>query len=160
METEKYSKSQLTLLVILRVLVGWHFLYEGISKLLTPGWSSFGYLSDSKGLLSGLFTSIASNPDILNIIDIINIWGLIVIGLGLILGLFSQAAKVFGIVLLSLYYLAQPPFIGYHYVTPSEGHYLFVNKNLIELFVLAVLFVFPTEKIIGVDRLLFLLKKK
>ncbi|SVB00541.1 uncharacterized protein METZ01_LOCUS153395, partial [marine metagenome] len=31
-----YSGSQLFGLVILRILIGWHFLYEGISKLVNP----------------------------------------------------------------------------------------------------------------------------
>ena len=35
-------------LTILRLLVGWHFLYEGISKLAIPGWSSSAYLMESK----------------------------------------------------------------------------------------------------------------
>ena len=32
----QYSKLQLTLLVLLRVGIGWHFLYEGIAKLTSP----------------------------------------------------------------------------------------------------------------------------
>ena len=27
-------------LVVLRVLIGWHFLYEGVSKLINPYWRS------------------------------------------------------------------------------------------------------------------------
>ena len=41
-----------------------------------------------------------------------------------------------------------------------EGSYLLVNKNLIELAALAVLWLFPTGKIIGLDRLIFSLKIK
>jgi len=37
---DAYSGSQLIGLVILRILIGWHFLYEGISKLVNPYWSS------------------------------------------------------------------------------------------------------------------------
>jgi thiosulfate dehydrogenase [quinone] large subunit len=35
-----------------------------------------------------------------------------------------------------------------------EGSYLIVNKILIEMIALAVLFVFPTGKRIGIDRLI------
>ena len=42
------------------------------------------------------------------------------------------------------------------YALPSEGSYLFINKNLIEIFALAVLLVFPTGKYIGLDRLIAL----
>ena len=38
------NKCQLYGLVTLRVLIGWHFLYEGVSKLINPYWSSAAYL--------------------------------------------------------------------------------------------------------------------
>jgi thiosulfate dehydrogenase [quinone] large subunit len=36
------SAAQQTTLVVLRTLVGWHFLYEGYSKVLFPAWSPVG----------------------------------------------------------------------------------------------------------------------
>ena len=68
-----YSTIQLTGLVVLRILIGWHFLYEGIVKLLNPYWSSAGYLTESKWIFSRLFTSLAANPTLLAIIDFLNI---------------------------------------------------------------------------------------
>ena len=50
-----YSNKQLSILVALRVVVGWHIFYEGLSKLLNPNWSSLGYLMDSKGIFAGFF---------------------------------------------------------------------------------------------------------
>jgi uncharacterized membrane protein YphA (DoxX/SURF4 family) len=35
------------LLTILRILVGWHFLYEGIVKLFNPSWSASAFLLES-----------------------------------------------------------------------------------------------------------------
>ena len=35
-----YSDFQVTTLVALRMLIGWHFCYEGIAKLLNPYWTS------------------------------------------------------------------------------------------------------------------------
>ena len=32
--TPDYTNTQLTALVILRILIGWHFLYEGIVKVI------------------------------------------------------------------------------------------------------------------------------
>ena len=151
----KYTNWQLILLVTLRVVIGWHFLYEGLAKLANPDWSSVGFLLDSKGILSGFFFSLTTNPDVLNVIDFLNIWGLIVIGLGLMLGCFTRIAVVAGIVLLSMYYLSHPPFIGLKFAVPSEGSYLIVDKNLIEIFALTVLLVFPTGKQIGLDRFVF-----
>ena len=150
-----YTHSQVTTLVILRVFIGWHFLYEGVAKIYNPYWTSAGYLSESKWLFSDLFLSLAANPLILKIVDVMNMWGLVAIGLGLIVGCLTRIAGIGGIFLLFLYYIANPPFIGYRYSLPTEGSYLIVNKNLVELCALAVLTVFPTGTIIGLDRLLF-----
>ena len=84
-------------------------------------------------------------------IDFMNIAALIVVGLGLILGLWSRWSGYIGIALLVLYYLAYPPFPGVEIMGPAEGSYLFVNKNLIEIFALAVLIKFPTEQIFGLE---------
>jgi len=62
-------------------------------------------------------------------------------------------------VLLFIYYAFHPEFIGYTYTTPVEGSYLIINKNLIELFALFVCTMFPTGRIIGLDRLIFIRKK-
>jgi len=151
----KYTHAQLSWLVILRVAIGWHFLYEGLVKLMNPNWSSVGFLLDSRGFLESFFHSLTTNPSTVNIIDQLNIWGLILIGLGLILGFLARPACIFGIVLLAAFYLSHPPFVGLRYAVPSEGSYLIVNKNLIELIALAVLFVFPSSKYIGIDRFIF-----
>ncbi len=100
-----------------------------------------------------------ANPAALKVVDFLNIWGLILIGAGLILGCLTRAVTLSGIFLLFLYYIFQPPLIGYAYTTPVEGSYLIVNKILIEMFALLVLFVFPTGRIIGIDRLISTTKK-
>ena len=154
-----YSKWQFTWLVVLRVAVGWHFLYEGMVKVVNPNWSSVSYLIDSNGWFADWFLTIASNPDLLRIADFLNIWGLIAIGIGLILGLFTKVANWSGIVLLTFYYLSHPAFIGLNYAMPMEGSYLIVNKVLIELIALILVLVFPTSNQIGLDRFIFNRKK-
>jgi len=146
------TSTQKLTLVALRLAIGWHFLYEGLVKLANPNWSSVGYLLDSEGFLKGFFYSLASNPDVLKVVDFLNIWGLILIGLGLILGAFTRVAIISGIVLMVFYYLSHPPFVGLKYAVPSDGSYLVVNKMVIEALALGVLLVFPTWKEWGVDR--------
>lgn len=146
-----YSALQLTALVMLRMMIGWHLLYEGITKVINPYWSSAGYLMESKWIFSGWFHSIVANPTALKIVDFINEWGLIAIGLGLIAGFLTEIATIAGIVLLVLYYLANPPFVGLSYSMPTEGSYLIVNKTLIEAAALFVLAWFPTGRKIGLD---------
>lgn len=147
-----YSRLQLISLTVLRVLVGWHLLYEGVSKLINPYWSSVAYLLDSKWLLSGVAETIVANPTLLSISDNVNMWGLTLIGTLLLLGLFTRHAAVAGAILVLLYYLFAPPFLGLEYSKPAEGSYLIVNKNLIEACTLWVLYVLPTSHIIGLDR--------
>ena len=69
------------------------------------------------------------------------------------LGGLTRWAAIGGMVLLGFYYLSHPAIIGVRYAMPTEGSYLFVNKNLIELLALAVLYAFPTGHIVGLDRL-------
>jgi thiosulfate dehydrogenase [quinone] large subunit len=85
-------------------------------------------------------------------------WGLIVIGLCLFLGVFARPAKISGILLLFLYYISYPPFADYSVSIPVEGSYWIVNKNLIELAALVVLYFFPSSHITGLDRYLDSLK--
>ena len=155
------SVIQLTMLVVLRVAIGWHFLYEGVSKLFTTGWTSAGYLEISKWIFSPVFHWIASNQAILKIVDFMNIWGLIFIGLGLFLGFFTRIAAYSGMFLLLLYYVANPPFIGMDFGVITEGNYLLVDKNFVEICALLVTAIFPSGKQIGLDRLVvwFMSKK-
>jgi uncharacterized membrane protein YphA (DoxX/SURF4 family) len=141
------------ILVVLRIAIGWHFLYEGLAKLFVPDWSSYNFLLNSRWIFSGFFHWIANTPALLKIVDFLNIWGLILIGLGLFLGMFTRVAAVAGIMLLSFYYMANPPLLGMDFGIPVEGHYLIVNKNLIELLALVFLLFVPSRLIPGVDRL-------
>lgn len=159
-DSKSYSGVQLYSLVVLRLFIGWHLLYEGIAKLINPGWSSVGFLRESQWIMSGFANWVASNSGVLNVVDFLNTWGLIAIGTGLILGLFSRAASIFGTILLLMYYLNNPPLIGLEYSLPSEGNYLVINKTLIEAVTLFVLSVFPTSHIIGFDLFVNRLRQK
>jgi len=152
MENSNYSKLQMTALVGLRLLIGWHFLYEGVVKLLNPNWSSMGYLMGSQGFLKGLFQGIGTSPTIVGIADFVTIWAMIAIGVTLIFGFLLKPAAFVGMFLLALFYLAYPPFPGIESSAPAEGSYIIVNKNLIELFALMVVMAFPTAKSYGIER--------
>ena len=152
MKVENFGSFQIFSLVLLRILIGWHVLYEGIAKLLNPTWSAASYLENAQGPLANYFIQLAENNRALFLIDFFNEWGLICIGLSLVLGFFTRIGISAGIVLLSLYYIAYPPFVGIEQAYNVEGNYLIVNKNLIEVGALFVLLVFPTSYIYGLDR--------
>ncbi len=159
MTNNNYSSWQIFSLTFLRVLIGWHFLFEGLMKVYTPGWTARTYLLGSVGPFSAVFKALAANPNILSVVDIMNEWGLVIIGLGLFIGLFEKPLKIAAIILLFLYYLAYPPFPGLTINAPMEGSYWIVNKNLIELAGVLVLLFFPSGHITGIDSFIFKRKK-
>ena len=154
------SGLQMTTIVVLRVLVGWHFLYEGLSKLTNPGWSASGYLLRSRGPFASFFRWMAADPNLLANVNLMNKWGLTAIGLGLILGCFTRLASLSGLVVILLFYLCNPPFVGLYYSIPTEGSYLIVNKNLVEAAALAVIFATGSGRAAGLDRIIHGLLRK
>ena len=156
--TGSYTNAQILSLTILRILIGWHFLYEGLVKLFSnPAWTAKSYLMGSVGPASPVFKAIAAHAALLRMADQLNIWGLILIGLGLFTGLFSKTFKILGMLLLLLYYIAYPPFASLGVNAQVEGSYWIVNKNLVEIAALFVLYLFPTSRVTGLDY--FFMKK-
>lgn len=153
MEDGKLARGPMIAITVLRVLIGWHFLYEGIAKLSSPSWSAAGYLKQARGPFADLFKSLAAKPDLLANADLITMWGLTAVGLLLILGLFTRLASLGAIGFIVLFYLCNPPFVGYFYSIPTEGSYLIVNKNLVELGALVVVLVTGSGRFAGLDRI-------
>jgi thiosulfate dehydrogenase [quinone] large subunit len=149
----KNLRWQRGVLVALRFIIGWHFLYEGLHKLIYPEWSAQGFLDNAQWIFSGVAEWMVSNPGVLNTVDFLNTWGLILIGLGLILGMFTRIASLAGCALLLLYYLFNPPFIGMDLTGPMEGNYLMVNKTLIEAVALLYIALTPLSRYLGLDML-------
>ena len=157
MEVPGLSRSAMIAITLLRVIVGWHFLYEGLAKLTSSSWSAAGYMRASRGPFAEVFRWIASRPDLLDKANLITMYGLAIVGALLMLGLFTRIAAVAGIGFIVLFYLCNPPFVGYFYSIPTEGSYLIVNKNLVELCALAVVLVTGSGRFAGLDRIVHLL---
>ena len=145
-------------LIVLRTLIGWHFLYEGYTKLLQPAWgragapvarwSSAGYLKGATGPFADTFHALA-NSSWIGTIDIVVAVALVAVGLSLILGFFTQLGCAGAIALLATFYVSAIP-MGLPEAR-SEGTYLFVNKNLIEAAAVLTLMTFRTGQIAGLD---------
>jgi thiosulfate dehydrogenase (quinone) large subunit len=151
MQDARFSSGQMIAITVLRVAVGWHFLYEGIAKLSAASWSAAGYLKQARGPFAGLFKWLANEPNLLANADLITMWGLTIVGILLILGLFTRLASLGAIGFIVLFYLANPPFVGYFYSIPTEGSYLIVNKNLVELCALIVVLLTGSGRFAGLD---------
>jgi uncharacterized membrane protein YphA (DoxX/SURF4 family) len=89
----------------------------------------------------------------IEIVDWMTRWGLVVVGACLLLGLFTRPACLAGACLLLLFYVSMPPLPGLPENPKAEGHYLFVNKNLIEMFALLVLMTTRSGVWLGLDGL-------
>jgi thiosulfate dehydrogenase [quinone] large subunit len=153
MEDGKFSRSAMVAITVLRVLIGWHFLYEGIAKLTSPSFTAAGYLKQARGPFAVLFKWLAGQPNLLANADLLTMWGLTAVGVLLILGLFTRLSSLGAMGFLLMFYFATPPFVGYFYSIPSEGSYLLVNKNLVELGALVVVFLTGSGRFAGLDRI-------
>lgn len=140
------GKSKTLPLLFLRIVIGWHLLYEGFSKLFSPGWTAEGFLKGSYGFLSGFFHSLAASPAAMQVVNFLNIWGLILIGTALFLGILIRFSALSGILLLALYYFAYPPFNEPPLLNNPEGHYWIINRNLIEAIALGVICFYPVAE--------------
>ncbi|MFN8208809.1 MAG: DoxX family protein [Bacteroidales bacterium] len=141
-------------LTLLRIVIGWHFLFEGFSKLYTPGWTSADYLQLSSWIFSDFFHWMANTPSVLALADFLVTWGLIVIGISLFLGIFERLVTLGGMVLLAMFWFANPPLTGKDFGIVTEGNYLLIDKNVVEFFALLVLVIFPTGRSLGLAHLL------
>ena len=108
-----------------------------------PGWNFLNrHLPESLG--SGKF---------INWIDYLTRWGLICIGAGLLLGLFTRSWAVAGGLFLLLTVLTTPALPWYPEPPNAEGHYFIITKNVIEMLALFMLACIPSGRWFGLDAL-------
>lgn len=96
-------------------------------------------------------------PEALTPVDKINrqtMWGLTILGVLLIAGLFTPVAAIGGAVMVFFFYLAVPPWPGVPEV-PGPEHSFIINKNLIEVMALLAIAALPTGRWFGMDALLY-----
>ncbi|MDR2041942.1 MAG: DoxX family protein [Tannerella sp.] len=141
-----------TAVTILRMAVGWHFLYEGYVKVAAENWTSEGFLNSASGFLSGFYRWLAVSPVRLQVTDSLNVCGLILIGLSLFIGYLSKWAALCGALLLTLYYFVCPPF-GLSMLSATDENAFIVNKLFVEAALLLFLFC-SKEKGYGLEALL------
>jgi len=153
----KSPRSIKLLITILRIAIGWHFLYEGIIKVVAESWTAKDFLGNTYGFLSGFYHWLSASAERMAVVDFLNIFGLIVIGLALFLGFFVRLSSLGGAILLLLYYFAYPPF-GVS-LLGGDGSTYIINPLLIEAFIL-IFFVFYKEQGYGLDNLIQILKRK
>src|SRR3989344_7701960 len=109
----KIDDGALIALLALRLSLGWVFFYSGIIKIFDAEWTAAGYLAGAK-TFPALFQWFAL-PANIGWVNFMNEWGLTLVGLALITGLFVRYASLGGILIMVLYYL---PILQFPYVGP------------------------------------------
>ena len=118
-------------LFLLRVGMGWFMLYAGVTKITDPAWSAAGYLKEAKTF--PLFYQWLLQLGILPAVNLVNEWGLTLLGISLILGIGVRLSSLLGAALMLLYYF---PVLQFPYPNP---HSFIVDEHIIYAFILIFL---------------------
>ena len=135
---------QTVALVGLRLTLGWMMLYAGITKVLNPEWSAAGFLNSAKTFPE--FYAWFAQPHILPYTNLLNEWGLTIVGAMLILGIGVRLASVLGVAFMLLYYF--PPL---EFPYPNTHAYV-VDEHIIYAFGFLVLWTLRAGRVWGLER--------
>ncbi|HTZ03594.1 MAG TPA: DoxX family protein [Xanthobacteraceae bacterium] len=125
-ETKAESNLDRSVIFILRILMGWTFLYAGAWQI----WENF----DTAGFLNHVVTfhsvfALFASPAMLPITDILVKWGHLLIGLSLITGCLVRISGPFGVLLMITYYFAHMefPYIENHLSFLVDYHLVYAT---------------------------------
>ena len=131
-------------LVFLRITSGWLYFYAGITKVTDPEWTSVGYIKGAKTLANAFAWFL--NPQVLPVVDFLVKWGLVALGVSLLLGLFVRLSSYLGILLMLLFYL---PVLSF----PMAGaHSFIIDEHIIYIAGLLVLANFKAGHVWGLEK--------
>lgn len=127
----------------LRISLGGLFFYAGITKVLNPAWSAEGYLKGAK-LFPGFYNWLLQ-PNILPTVNFVNEWGLTLLGISLLLGIFVRFSAPLGALMMLLYYLA----LGFPY---PNAYSFIVDEHIVYIFALLVIASYRGGKVWGLGK--------
>ena len=128
-------------LLALRLAVGWLYFYAGLSKFLEPGWTAAGYLKGASGPFAQFFLSMSGSV----MVDFLVKWGLLLIGLAIIIGIVTRFAAFWGVVITLLFYFSQFP--------PQHG---MVEEHIVYIAAFIVLAATGIGRLFGIDGTAFM----
>jgi thiosulfate dehydrogenase [quinone] large subunit len=142
-------------LFLLRVVMGWTLFQGGVTKLVTyldsdpaNNWTAAGYLANAippGNPLMPLWGNFAGSP----LIDMLNMWGLTLTGLGLLVGALVRWNAFWGAVMMLFYWLAS--LTGGLTQGLPVAHGWVVDDHLVYAVLLFGLGAFGAGRILGVD---------
>jgi thiosulfate dehydrogenase [quinone] large subunit len=132
-------------ITLLRVSLGWVFLYQGIVAITDASWSLVPYIQNAK-TFTGFYAGISAEP-MLGYVSLVVKGVFILVGVLLILGLGHRLAPLAGIALMLFFYF---PLLDF----PRVGSvYYIVDEHIMYCFILAYLFVARTAEHFGISKL-------
>ncbi len=132
-------------IALLRIALGWLFLYQGVTALMHSDWSILPYIKDAQ-TFHWFYVMVSSQPFLLYVTYIIK--GIFVISGGLlILGIWTRVASFLGILLMLFFYF---PLLNFPHVGTS---YYLVDDHLIYLMILLYLFTVRSNEFFGLGSL-------
>lgn len=134
---------QRALIVLMRLSIGWVFLYAGINQVPDPNWSAAGFLSGAKTFPA--FYNMVATPPLLPIANAVIPWLHLLIGLAVISGLFFRLAASGATALFILYYL---PRLDFPMVGPHE---YIVEYHLVYAMLTIYLIAIGAGRVFGLD---------
>lgn len=134
------------MMLALRLAMGGMWLYAGLEKVFTSGgWNATGYLQNvTTGPFAATFAA-WSGPVVNNLV----IWGEVLIGIALILGIGVRWAAFWGAVMALFFYLSQLP--------PEHG---WISELVIYVLLFITLMTSRVGMVLGVDTYLARYQKK
>ncbi len=129
--------------LLLRLSLGVVFFYTGVVKVLTPNWSAGGYLNSAK-TFAPLYQWFGNASNV-GWVSTLNEWGLLLIGLALLTGLYVRWASLGGMTLMALYYF---PVLTFPFVSKTS---FLVDEHVIYFLVFMILFATHAGEYFGLD---------
>lgn len=126
-------------IALLRFVMGLRFVFPGWMMIQMGPFAAKGYLENVQGPFANSFKKLAINKAV----DCFNKWGLFLIGLALVLGVFVGLASFLGMVLMILYWFSKWPW--------QEG---IIDERIVNVAVLIFLIMVQAGLFIGFDYLL------
>ena len=133
------TKAEPLVLTAFRMILGWHLMYLGFwSSSTVGGFSYAGRFRCAHWIFADFFRSLAASSA-MPTVDLVLSVGLTLAGLLLIVGWKVGFASAFGILYLAVMYIVNPPHFGH----TGESHFLFVDRDVVEILMLALVAVRP-----------------
>jgi thiosulfate dehydrogenase [quinone] large subunit len=132
--------------LVLRIVLGGVMLEAGLNKLLSGNFTISGYVSHGSGPFASWFTNLATASSALSSIVI---WGELLVGVALILGVLLRFGSFWGAIMMVLYYLP--------YLPPQNG---WISQQIIYMLVFITIMFSGSGYFLGIDKLAITLEKK